>query len=45
VRAEFTGLYRNDKKDYPKEALREALLNVLVHRDYAYNWAKLNVKM
>ncbi len=37
VRAEFTGLYRNDKKDYPDEALREALLNVLVHRDYAYS--------
>ncbi len=37
VRAEFIGLYRNDKKDYPEEALREALLNVLVHRDYAYS--------
>lgn len=41
VRAEFTGLYRNDKKDYPEEALREALLNVLVHRDYAYSASTL----
>jgi len=41
VRAEFTGLYRNDKKDYPEEALREALLNVLVHRDYAYSASAL----
>lgn len=41
VRAEFNGLYRNDKKDYPEEALREALLNVLVHRDYAYSASTL----
>lgn len=41
VRAEYTGLYRNDKKDYPEEALREALLNVLVHRDYAYSASTL----
>jgi len=41
VRAEFSGLYRNDKKDYPEEALREALLNVLVHRDYAYSASTL----
>lgn len=41
VRAEFTGLYRNDRKDYPEEALREALLNVLIHRDYAYSASTL----
>jgi ATP-dependent DNA helicase RecG len=41
VRAEFNGLYRNDKKDYPEDALREALLNVLVHRDYAYSASTL----
>ena len=41
VRAEFSGLYRTDKKDYPEEALREALLNVLVHRDYAYSASTL----
>lgn len=33
--AEFHGLERIDKRDYPIEALREALLNAVVHRDYA----------
>ena len=36
TRAEFSGLHRIDHKDYPEEALREALLNSLVHRDYAH---------
>ena len=35
--AEFHGLYRQDKKSYPEEALREALLNSLVHRDYSFS--------
>ena len=35
IRAEFEGLDRIDKRDYPPEALREALLNAIVHRDYA----------
>lgn len=35
--AEFHGLYRQDKKSYPEEALREALLNSLIHRDYAFS--------
>lgn len=34
--ASFDGLYRVDRRDYPEEALREALLNTLVHRDYSY---------
>lgn len=34
--AEFSGLYRIDTKDYPAVALREALLNILVHRDYSF---------
>lgn len=29
------GLLRQDRRDYPEEAIREALLNAVVHRDYA----------
>lgn len=35
--AAFEGLYRQDRKDYPETALREALLNAVVHRDYAFS--------
>ena len=35
--AEFHGLYRQDSKSYPDEALREALLNSLIHRDYSFS--------
>ena len=37
TRAEFSGLDRVDIRDYPPEAVREALLNALVHRDYAFS--------
>lgn len=33
--ATFEGLLRTDKRDYPEAAIREALLNAIVHRDYA----------
>lgn len=33
----FEGLERIEKSDYPEEALREALLNALVHRDYSFS--------
>ncbi len=35
--ATFRGLERMEKQDYPEEALREALLNALVHRDYSFS--------
>lgn len=34
-RAEYRGLRRIDFRDYPPEAIREALLNSFVHRDYS----------
>ncbi|SCZ76354.1 RNA-binding domain-containing protein [Acidaminobacter hydrogenoformans] len=37
TRSEFKGLERMDQRDYPIEAIREALLNAVVHRDYAYS--------
>ena len=35
--ATFKGLERVELSDYPEDALREALLNSLVHRDYSYS--------
>lgn len=37
----FDKLYRIDKWDYPKEAIREALLNLIVHREYAFSASSL----
>lgn len=31
--ARFNGLIREDQRDYPADALREALLNSIIHRD------------
>lgn len=39
--ASFEGLYRKDHRDFPENAVREALLNSLVHRDYSYSASTL----
>ena len=41
TKATFEGLYRTDTRDYPDEALREALMNSIVHRDYSYSASTL----
>lgn len=35
TRASISGLYRIDEQDYPPEAVREALINAIVHREYS----------
>lgn len=37
TRSEFEGIHRIDIRDYPVEVIREALLNSVVHRDYAFS--------
>ena len=39
--ATFEGVHRVDHRAYPPAALREALLNAIVHRDYAYSASTL----
>lgn len=41
IRSEFEGLRRIDIYDYPIEAIREALLNSIVHREYSYSASTL----
>ena len=41
TKATFDGLYRIDTRDYPEDALREGLLNSLVHRDYSFRASTL----
>jgi ATP-dependent DNA helicase RecG len=35
--ATFSGLDRIEQYDYPEEAVREAMLNAIVHRDYSFS--------
>lgn len=37
TQASFAGLHRVDQRDYPEEAVREALLNSIIHRDYLFS--------
>ncbi len=41
TKATIKGLYRTDARDYPEEALREALMNSLVHREYSISASTL----
>lgn len=37
TKATFHDLLRSDERDYPEDAVREALLNAIVHRDYSFS--------
>jgi ATP-dependent DNA helicase RecG len=40
---EFEGMYRNEKLEYPVPALREMLLNALVHRNFMGSFIQMRV--
>lgn len=37
TKATFHDLLRTDDRDYPEDAVRESLLNAIIHRDYAFS--------
>lgn len=41
TRATIKKLLRTDVRDYPETAVRESLLNLLVHRDYSFSASAL----
>ena len=41
TKASFRDLMRIDERDYPEDAIREALLNAIVHRDYSFSGSTL----
>jgi len=45
LRATERFLLRNLTGDYPMEVFREAIVNALIHRDYAVAWAEISVRL
>lgn len=41
TKATFHDLLRKDERNYPEDAIREALLNAIVHRDYSFSGSTL----
>ena len=39
----YEGIYRKEELEYPEEALREAIINAVIHRDYIGNHTQLKV--
>jgi len=39
----FEGIYRKEELEYPEEALREAIINAVLHRDYIGAHAQLKI--
>lgn len=37
----LSNLDRTDRRDYPEDAIRESLLNSIVHRDYSFSGSNL----
>jgi ATP-dependent DNA helicase RecG len=41
TRSDYEGLNRLDNRDYPPAAIREGLLNLIIHRDYSFSAVSL----